>query len=733
MSTGSTPAAPTPLHARTFLGHPLGLYVLFFTEMWERFSYYGMRGLLMLYMINYFRWVPSDASTVYKIYTTLVYVTPILGGFLADRYLGNRMAVIIGATLMAIGHFLMAFEDYPIFLTALGFLIIGNGFFKPNMSTIVGRLYPANDPRRDGAYTIFYMGINLGAFLSPLVCGWLAENTLGSYHSGFTMAGIGMVIGLVTYLLGQPLIKEIVDSVPPAEIANSAPTPTNTALSEAEAAKTPSVLGGLSKIMPTLLFGAGGLMVLTAVILLSNGTLNFFNAVMLALGGISSGIIAWLASKYEGGLRDRILAIVGLGIFVIFFWAAFEQAGNVLNIWADKHTLRYMNEDEKAPTVRQGIPSDPTEKEREQSTVMERLSKMFVLKETKAEVAQNDDKGFLHPLVNPIPTAWFQSINAVLIVLIAPIMAWLWLRLGSKQPSIPMKMAIGLGFMSASTAVMISAARSEGQPYRIELKSSIEQGTLKVGSTGQLMIEKETPVEGQAPIIERHAANQGRITIEDKMLVSVGVLPDIERDRIIAASAPKAFQTKLAELAELSKKLEGKKNETRSVTLDAIPEGFDLGYAGLPNKHVRLNVATKELITEIPLQTKEQVLIGVAAGNPEIRELFSKVMVESTKFRVSPMWLVLAYLLATVGELCLSPIGLSMVNKLAPRQYSTMLMGIWMLTSAFGNFVAGSAGEFWDVTDPVQFFLMISVVVGISSLVLLVTSKLMNRLMHGVS
>ena len=194
---------------KTFLGHPIGLYVLFFTEMWERFSYYGMRALLITYMVNYFKWTQSDASSVYKWYTTLVYVTPILGGFLADRYLGNTWAVIIGAGLMAVGHFLMAFEASNIFYAALILLIIGNGFFKPNMSTQVGRLYPPNDRRRDGAYTIFYMGINLGAFLSPLACGWLQENTVGEYHSGFALAGIGMVVGMITYLIGLPLIKEI--------------------------------------------------------------------------------------------------------------------------------------------------------------------------------------------------------------------------------------------------------------------------------------------------------------------------------------------------------------------------------------------------------------------------------------------------------------------------------------------------------------------------------------------
>jgi POT family proton-dependent oligopeptide transporter len=160
-------------------------------------------------MTQYFRRSQKDASTIYKVYTSFVYVTPISGAFWLNCIIGNRTAVIIGATLMAIGHFLMAFEEFPIFLSVIHFSFSGNGMLKPNTSTQVGRLYPPNDGRRDSAYTIFYMGINLGAFLAPLVCGWLKDNTIGEFHSGFTMAGIGMVIGLVIYLLGQPLIQEL--------------------------------------------------------------------------------------------------------------------------------------------------------------------------------------------------------------------------------------------------------------------------------------------------------------------------------------------------------------------------------------------------------------------------------------------------------------------------------------------------------------------------------------------
>jgi proton-dependent oligopeptide transporter, POT family len=179
--------------------HPAGLYVLFFTEMWERFSYYGMRSLLVYYMIKHLQFTQERSSEIYGLYTGFVYFTPLFGGMLADRFLGQRRTVILGGMLMAIGHFLMAFES--LFFLALIFLILGNGAFKPNISTQVGALYPVGDHRRDRAFSIFYMGINLGAFFSPLVCGTLGEKI--GYPWGFGAAGIGMVIGLLVYLWGQ--------------------------------------------------------------------------------------------------------------------------------------------------------------------------------------------------------------------------------------------------------------------------------------------------------------------------------------------------------------------------------------------------------------------------------------------------------------------------------------------------------------------------------------------------
>lgn len=192
----ATPARQT---AGTILGHPTGLFILFFTEMWERFSFYGMRALLIFYMTKQLLMPQESASHIYGLYCGLIYFTPLFGGWLADRHLGQHRSVILGGIIMAVGHFLMAFEN--LFYPALLCLICGNGLFKPNISAQVGGLYAPGDPRRDRAFSIFYVGINLGAFLAPLVCGGLGE-TLG-WHYGFGAAGIGMLIGLLLYIAGR--------------------------------------------------------------------------------------------------------------------------------------------------------------------------------------------------------------------------------------------------------------------------------------------------------------------------------------------------------------------------------------------------------------------------------------------------------------------------------------------------------------------------------------------------
>jgi dipeptide/tripeptide permease len=758
---------------RTFLGHPIGLYVLFFTEMWERFSYYGMRALLMLYMVNYFRWPQKDASTVYKIYTSFVYVTPIIGGYLADRYLGNRRAVIIGAVLMAIGHFLMAFEELPIFLGALMFLIVGNGFFKPNMSVQVGRLYAANDGRRDGAYTIFYMGINLGAFLSPLVCGWLQENTVGGFHSGFTMAGIGMVVGLGIYLFGQPFIKELppdalIHKASPeltgAEIeAETRPTSpaaapaSEEALTEAQAEKAPSVLGRFSGMVPGFLYLVGGLIlgaavVILAVILLGNvsalaATLtpmqqyvgggdisNISNMILLGIAGFCLILLGYVAGQVAGGMRDRVLAILVLGIFVVFFWAAFEQAGNVLNVWADQSTNRFITEDAKAPRV---IPEVSEEKAKKGDEIPERVGvvqhflnlfpNMVKLKQHPG--AEEPEKSWGDKLVgwfNPMPTAWFQSINALAIFLIAPLFAWLWVYLDRKdmQPSIPAKMVIGLVMMSASMAVMMGAAKEENRYTEVAWARPLPSGL------------RETPTHQLAHLEDGHVKtfHAGRLSKEGAKLAMFGVLDKNECDLIIEETAPESYHKKVAELKKKSADIDGDKVKAVDVELDALPPGFDMKFSGLKPSVVEFQGkdGKGKLVAYQPLVQKEVKGLLVAGAEPQFRDTIHDLYVKSTQFRVSAWWLFWSYILATLGELCLSPVGLSMVSKLAPAKFATMLMGVWMLTSAFGNFAAGAMGEIWGTIPPMDFFLLGAAVVGVSAIVLVVLVRWVTAAMHGV-
>ncbi len=289
---------------KTFLGHPMGLYILFFTEMWERFSYYGMRGLLKLYMVNYLfvasrqilqgseergigdpslviGWqtiqnlidsnpdtpVGAYASVIYGWYTGLVYLTPLLGGYIADRFWGQRKTVLVGGILMAIGHITLAFENW--FFLGLLILIIGNGAFKPNISTQVGNLYPAGDPRRDGAFTIFYMGINLGAFICNFVCGTLAA--VYGWHYGFGAASIGMTLGLIVYVFGQKYLA-----------------PDN---------------------------------------LKSNREIKKIEAQTDGAKGLTSDEM------------KRVWALVALCLLNVVFWAVYEQQGNTMQTWADEKTI----------------------------------------------------------------------------------------------------------------------------------------------------------------------------------------------------------------------------------------------------------------------------------------------------------------------------------------------------------------------------------------------------------
>ena len=730
-NTASTAVKNQP----TFLGHPVGLYILFFTEMWERFSYYGMRALLLLYMINYFRWSQAEASSIYKWYTSLVYVTPLIGGFLADRYLGNRMAVVIGAVLMALGHFFMAFEQSWIFFTALVLLIIGNGFFKPNMSTQVGRLYGKGDMRKDGAYTIFYMGVNLGAFLSPLVCGWLAENTQGGYHSGFFVAGVGMVLGLITYLGGSHLIRELPEgTVAPAEFL-SKNEKAGLELTEEQAQSTPEAFSGFNFLAMTVMTSTGiGFLCWAIYLALKYGIAGGASSIIIGLALLT---VSFICMKTKNAVRDRVLAIALLGIFVIFFWAAFEQAGNALNLWADKTTNRAWSGKVAPAPIHPATNAVPPELTGETSVEKASFLNLFALKE---QVPQGGDS---EPTVfNPmIPTAWFQSINALGIFILGPIFAWLWLKV---DLSTPFKMVLGLVFMGISFAIMALAGMVENQPTLAPFVGKIPDG-LRFNAKGQLEVLAETTgrlggnISQEGDSEDWELAHAGRIQLNGKEIQLTGVLSDIDRDLIAGATAPISFRLSLAkareELKAQAKAIAGSGKSGRPLVTFKLPEDvkdFDRRYSDI-NPEVFIHDAVAGTITlKHPLTDKDAKLLMVCAADPQSRQAFDTLYSESAKFKVSPWWLVFCYFFATVGELCTSPVGLSMTNKLAPAKFSTMLMGLWLLTSAFGNYAAGALGESYGLIAPTDYFGYTAVALIVAAIALLFAVSPFRRLMHGV-
>jgi POT family proton-dependent oligopeptide transporter len=294
------------------IGHPKGLYMLFFAEMWERFSYYGMRALLIFYLTQHWLFNDAKSNLIYGAYTSLVYITPVLGGYLADRYLGQRRAVLFGGILLMCGHFLMAVEGVGgqndptinVFWTALAFIIVGSGFLKANISVMVGQLYSLTDKRRDPAYTIFYMGINLGAAVGTIIVGYLGQTVGWSY--GFGLAGIGMLAGLVVFVLGRKALRG----------AGEAPKP-------------------LAKNTEWTLYVVG--LAAVAVIWALIQYQDVIQTLLIISGVLLLGYVLYQAFKLDKEPRERIFAILFLIALNPVFWGLFEQAGGSFNLYTDRY------------------------------------------------------------------------------------------------------------------------------------------------------------------------------------------------------------------------------------------------------------------------------------------------------------------------------------------------------------------------------------------------------------
>ena len=381
-------------------GHPKGLYVLFFTEMWERFSYYGMRAILILFMTKMLSFDSKLASGIYGNFTALVYLTPLIGGFISDRYWGNRRSIVVGGLTMAVGQFVLFFcasmihtnmsLAITLFVIGLTTLVIGNGLFKPNISTMVNQLYGPGDKRVDAAFSIFYMGINLGAFFSPLICGSLAEKV--DYKWGFFAAGVGMISGLIMF----QLLKNKYIVTASGEQIGLKPNKAITPVTETASTDKP-----IKSEFPTkLIFIWLAIYAMLWYVFMNLVGFNWISTLVFATSIAASGFIISdpALTKVE---RQRIIVIYVAAFFVIFFWSAFEQAGASLTLFADKQTDRFIFGWE-------------------------------------------------------MPASWFQSINPLAIIVFAPIFATIWIGLGKKnlEPASPLKQAIGLGLLSIGYLVI---------------------------------------------------------------------------------------------------------------------------------------------------------------------------------------------------------------------------------------------------------------------------------------
>ncbi|MER7754324.1 oligopeptide:H+ symporter [Kitasatospora sp. NPDC097643] len=386
LDPGLKSASPS---GKTFLGHPRGLATLFMSEMWERFSYYGMRALLVLYMTaavtsGGLGMDKAVAAAVYSVYTAMVYLLALPGGWIADRFLGARKTVAVGGTIIMIGHFLLAVPFSGSFFAGLGFIAVGSGLLKANISTMVGHLYDGpNDPRRDGGFTVFYMGINLGAFAAPLVIGTIGQNV--NWHLGFALAGVGMALGLGQFLLGTRHLSP----------------------------KSDVVTSPISAEEKRSIFKKAGIWLGIAAVLYASLALSGSFSIdwvlwPLSIAGIAIPVLVFTKVKRDKDLdaseQSKMSGYIWFFVAAAVFWMIYDQSGSTLSIFADEHTA----------------------------------STLF---------------GF------DFPSTWFQSLNPLYIMALAPVFAWIWVALArrSKNPSTTMKFAFGLLMIGASFIVMMLA------------------------------------------------------------------------------------------------------------------------------------------------------------------------------------------------------------------------------------------------------------------------------------
>lgn len=772
------------------LGHPSGLFVLFFTEMWERFSYYGMRALLVLFLVSAFGlggwdWPREHALALYGTYTALVYITPILGGYVADKIIGYRKAVVIGAIIMTLGHVSMAIETHHIFLyIGIALLIVGNGFFKPNMTSIISHMYKDTPEKKDGAYTIFYMGVNAGAFLGILLCGYLGEKVGWSY--GFGLAGIFMLLGMLQFHFSQNIFGDIGKKP---EKAVEGAEDTTTKLEYEGDRLNPFTM--LDKILIAISAIVGVTWVLNDPIskiagpdssFLEIGGIDYSNHYILFGLVVFMGLLVSRIIRYPKITRDRMLAIVIFAVMTVIFWMCFEQAGGSMTIFANDYTDRVMagnyyyiflvanilitvvpigiitwvlfklfkqtfkryklantilgfsfliiwgivfwmiNRDLNSTSYDIGYKAIKTELTTKAYNMHEDRLEAFksTLKKDgsfKHVYEQNGKKG-----VEPI-TPEKIVYNGKEIEHEESELAVRWDREKEQEKFDSIYIAQVLAIENTSEATVVYSEKGEDKKLKM---SDLYFETVITEETKYT--EGENIVDKTANIIEPVSLKKGEEVITINAGGELKYLTKEKEKNIRIAAKKNKTDTDIVRASVV----EIKENEleipaTWFLILNSL---FIIAFAPLFSRWWE----SKYNPSAAAKYGLGLILLGVGFGALAIGA--SSIEPGAKTAAVSIIWLVLAYLFHTLGELCLSPVALSYVSKLVPGRMIAMMFGIWYIAVAIGNKLAGLLGGQIDaITESYSmqtFFLIFTVVpIGLGILGILLT-KLVKKLMHGV-
>lgn len=671
----------------TVLGHPSGLFVLFFTEMWERFSYYGMRALLVLFLISAFglggwEWPIEHAMALYGTYTALVYITPIIGGYIADNYIGYQRAVIIGAIIMTLGHASMAIESSHIFLyIGIALLIVGNGFFKPNMTSIISRMYKDTPEKKDGAFTIFYMGVNAGAFLGILLCGYIGEKVGWSY--GFGLAGIFMLMGMMQFYLSRNIFGDIGKKPDPKTEKNES------SKLEFEGDRLnpftffDKILVVLSSIIGVTWVINDPLSKIAGINILEFGDVDYSNKYILV------GLFAffWLVIsriiRYPKITRDRMIAIVVFAIMTVIFWMSFEQAGGSMTVFAKDFTNRVMT-------------------------------------------------GNYYYI--------FLVINILIMVVPIGIITWVLFKL-FKQTFQRFKLAnmiLGSSFIIIWIIVFWMINRDlNSSSYIVSynlIKTEVQPGEYTetvITEEIQREIEEDEPtISASTTLIEPVKLKKGdAVSILDVNKKGKFIYLSKDKENNIREKA-RENNSKTGIIPAKVKELKQNEVQIPATWFLILNSLFIIAFAPLFSRWWE----SKYNPSAASKYGLGLILLGIGFGALAFGSLGIEPGAKTSS--VSLIWLVLAYLFHTLGELCLSPVALSYVSKLVPGRMIAMMFGIWYIAVAIGNKLAGILGgqiekitENYDMTTFFLIFTFIPIGLGLLGVAL---TKVVNRLMHGV-